>query len=254
METPYFSNNFIKLYLLLPLALKPTVGFGLSNNVLPFFPFWHQLSPSSHSQHLKISFYFLFPSFPASFPSSRPFQVLSEDLFGHPILLHSLQVLTNLSFALLSILLYFLLSSSLLVLDSSIQWAQINRFHSLRIFYFNHKMGKYININILTLTSMPLILILIDFHYFPALYIVSPSQLKISRFILLLVVCLCQEVKIYNLTNMLITLIQCCTKIRKILLILCDRAERPTEGHRYRQWNKRHRDLSQLLYCGFLSY
>jgi len=81
---------------------------------------------------------------------------------------------------------------------------------------------------------MPLILILIDFHYFPALYIVSPSQLKISRFILLLVVCLCQEVKIYNLTNMLITLIQCCTKIRKILLILCDRAERPTEGHRYR--------------------
>ena len=52
----------------------------------------HQLSPSSPSQHLKISFYFLFPYFPGSSPSSRPFQFLSEDLFGHPILLHSLQV------------------------------------------------------------------------------------------------------------------------------------------------------------------
>lgn len=85
------------------------------------------------------------------------------------------------------------------------------------------------------LTSMPLILILIliDFHYFPALY-VSPSQLKSSRFITRLLVCLWQEVKNYNPTNMLITLIECCTKIRKILLILCDRAERPTEGHKYR--------------------
>ena len=44
------------LLLLLPLELKPTVGFGLSNNVLPFFPICHQLSPSSHSQHLKISY------------------------------------------------------------------------------------------------------------------------------------------------------------------------------------------------------
>ena len=76
--------------LLLPLALLPTVGLGLSNNVLPFFPIRHKLSPSSHSQHLKISFYFLFPSFPGSSPSSRPVQFLSEDLFGHPILLHSL--------------------------------------------------------------------------------------------------------------------------------------------------------------------
>ena len=75
--------------LLLPLALQPTVGVGLSNNVLPFFPICHQLSPSPHSQYLKISFYFLFPSFPGSFPSSRPFQFLSEDLFGHPILLLS---------------------------------------------------------------------------------------------------------------------------------------------------------------------
>jgi hypothetical protein len=32
------------------------------------------------------------PSFPVSSSSSRPFQFLSEDLFVHPILLHSLQV------------------------------------------------------------------------------------------------------------------------------------------------------------------
>jgi hypothetical protein len=28
------------------LALKPAVGFGLSNNIPPFFPICHQLSPS----------------------------------------------------------------------------------------------------------------------------------------------------------------------------------------------------------------
>ena len=60
--------------LLLPLALQPNVGFGLSNSVLPFFPICHQLSPSSHSQHLKISFYFLFPLvisvYPVFFPPS----------------------------------------------------------------------------------------------------------------------------------------------------------------------------------------
>ena len=80
------------LLLLLPLAFQPNVGFSLSNNVLPFLPICHQLSPSSHSQHLKISFHFFSPSFPGSSPSSHPLQFLSEDLFGHPILLHSLQV------------------------------------------------------------------------------------------------------------------------------------------------------------------
>ena len=110
------------------MALQPTVGFGLSNNVLPFFPICHQLSPSSHSQHLKISFYFLVPSFPGSSPSSRPFQFLSEDLFWAscppPF---SLGDLTSLSSALLSILLYFLLCSSFLALDSSD--FSIPRFH-----------------------------------------------------------------------------------------------------------------------------
>ena len=86
------DNRLILLLLLLPLALKPAVGFGLSNNTSPFSPIYHQLSPSSHSQHLKISFYSFSPSFPGSTSSSRPFQFLSEDLFGHPVLLHSLQV------------------------------------------------------------------------------------------------------------------------------------------------------------------
>ena len=62
----YHSTWHDILLLLLPLALQPTVDFGLSKNVLQFFPICHQLSPSSHSQHLKISFYFLFPSFPGS--------------------------------------------------------------------------------------------------------------------------------------------------------------------------------------------
>ena len=69
--------------LLLPLALQPAVGFGLSNITSPFFPIYHHLSPSSHSQHLKISFYFFSPSFPGSPSLSHPFQFLSEDLFDY---------------------------------------------------------------------------------------------------------------------------------------------------------------------------
>jgi hypothetical protein len=88
-----------KILLLLPLALQPAVGFGLSKNTSPFVPNYHQLSPFSHSQHLKISFHFFSPSFPGSSFSSRPVQFLSGDLFGHPILLHSLQM-TQLSYPL----------------------------------------------------------------------------------------------------------------------------------------------------------
>jgi len=88
----YFVVVAIIQYILLLLTLQPAVGFGLSNNTSPFSPICHQLSPSSHSQHLKISFYFFSPSFPGSSSSSRLFKFLSEDLFGHPILLHSLQV------------------------------------------------------------------------------------------------------------------------------------------------------------------
>jgi len=78
------TNTHFFFFFLLPLALQPAVGFGLSNNTSPFFPIYNQLSPSSHCQHLEISFS---PSFPGSSFSSRTFQFLSEDGFGHPIVL-----------------------------------------------------------------------------------------------------------------------------------------------------------------------
>ena len=59
---------------------------------LSIFPIYHKLFPSSHFQHLKISFHFFSSFFHWSSSSSRSFQFLSEHLFGHPILLHSLQV------------------------------------------------------------------------------------------------------------------------------------------------------------------
>jgi len=55
------ENESLYVCSLLQLALQPTVGFGPLNNILPFFPLYHQLSPSSHSQHLKISFSFFHP-------------------------------------------------------------------------------------------------------------------------------------------------------------------------------------------------
>jgi hypothetical protein len=77
---------------------------------------WRSLSTSSIHPFLRLSH------------SSRPFQFLSEDLFGAsyppPFPPGSL---TNLPFATLSTLLYFLLCSSLLVLDSS--YFSIPRFH-----------------------------------------------------------------------------------------------------------------------------
>jgi hypothetical protein len=85
-----FKTILLLLFLLLPLALQPVVGFGLSNSSPPFCSIYHQLSPSSHSQHL-ISFYFFSLFFPGPSPSFRPFQFLSEDLFGYSIF-HSLPV------------------------------------------------------------------------------------------------------------------------------------------------------------------
>jgi hypothetical protein len=113
--TAFLTYN---LYLLLPLALQPAVGFGLSNNTSPFFPIYHQLSPSSHSQHLKISFCLFSPSLPGSSSSSCPFQFLNEDLFGHPVILHSLQM-TQPTYFLPLYPFYYIFSFTLLVLDSS---------------------------------------------------------------------------------------------------------------------------------------
>ena len=87
MSFHFFLSATNSLHLLTPCTWR-------SLSTSPFHPFLglpicHQLSPSSYSQHLKIYFYFPFPSFPGSSPSSCPFQFFSEDLFGHPILLHS---------------------------------------------------------------------------------------------------------------------------------------------------------------------
>ena len=49
-----YIYTYIHIHTILPLALQPAVRFGLSNNNLPFFSIRHQLSPSSHSQHVKI--------------------------------------------------------------------------------------------------------------------------------------------------------------------------------------------------------
>jgi len=125
---------------LVPLVLQPVVGFGLSNNVPPFCPIYHQLSPSSHSQHLKISFYFFSPSSPGPSPSFHPFQFLIEDLFGHPILLHFIQVTQAIY---LCPFIHFTIFSSLLISSSS--WLVL-LFHSP----FSY-LGPYSLLNIFTI-------------------------------------------------------------------------------------------------------
>ena len=113
------------------------MGFGLSNSTSLFFPIYHHLSPSSHSQHLKISFCFFSPSFPGSSSLFRPFQFLNEGLFGHPILLHSLQV-TQLTYPLPFYLFYYIFS---LLSSSSYQFVLL--FHSPSSY-----LGPYILLNI----------------------------------------------------------------------------------------------------------
>ena len=107
---------FMKLLLLLPLALQPTVAFGLSNNVLPYLP------PSLSIFSLPaLEDLFLLPlSIPSwFFPFSSSLPVLEGRSFWASYPPFFPGDLSSLSFALLSILLYFLLCSSLLVLDSS---------------------------------------------------------------------------------------------------------------------------------------
>ena len=124
---PYYLFGPPNLLLLCPLALQPTVGFGLSNNTSPFFPIHHQLSPSSHSHHLKIFFYFFSPSFPGSFSLSRPFQLEWRSFWASYSPPFSPGDPANISFAPLSILLIFspllnsLCSRFILLLHSAVK-------------------------------------------------------------------------------------------------------------------------------------
>jgi hypothetical protein len=81
LHTFFFRWRYRPLWALACRTIPLHLSLSITNSL-------HLLTP----QHLKISFYFFFPTFPGSSSSSRPFQFLSEDLFGHPILLHSLQV------------------------------------------------------------------------------------------------------------------------------------------------------------------
>jgi hypothetical protein len=45
----YYYYLIIIIIIIITLALQPAVGFGLSNNILPFLPICHQLSQSSQS-------------------------------------------------------------------------------------------------------------------------------------------------------------------------------------------------------------
>jgi len=87
------------LIILLPLALRSVVGFGLSKNVPPFCPICHHLSPPSHFQHLKISFYFFSPSFPGPSPFVSSLPVLERSFWASYPPPFSPCDPTNLSFA-----------------------------------------------------------------------------------------------------------------------------------------------------------
>ena len=103
-----------------------------------FFSTHHYLSSSSHSQHLKISFYFLFPSFPGSSPFASSLPVLEWRSFwaSYPPPF-SPGNLTSLSFALF---IHFTIFSPLLIPSSS-------RFVLLSHYPFSY-LGPYIRLNI----------------------------------------------------------------------------------------------------------
>ena len=92
------------ILLLLPLAPHPTVGFGLSNNALPFFPICHQLSPIFSLPALEELFRLPLSIFSWVFPFHSSLPVLEWRSFWAsyppPIALGDL---TNLSFELGSI-------------------------------------------------------------------------------------------------------------------------------------------------------
>ena len=125
----FFSFSFLLLLLLLlPFALQPVAGFSLSNNILPLF--FYPLPTFSIFSLPALVDLFLLPLsiFSWVFPFASSLPVLEWRSFwaSYPPPF-SPGDLTNVSFALLSSWLYFLLCSSLLVLDSP--YFSIPRFH-----------------------------------------------------------------------------------------------------------------------------
>ena len=124
----YYYYYYYYYLLLLPLALQPTVGFSLSNNVLPFFSYLPSTLSIFSLPALEDLFLLPLSSFSWVIPFFSSLLVLEWRSFwaSYPPPF-SPGDLTSLSVPLLSILLYFLLYSSLLVLDSSD--FSIPRFH-----------------------------------------------------------------------------------------------------------------------------
>jgi len=69
-----FEKKLAISYLLLLLALQPTVGFSLLSDFLPFCPLFTLLSPPSYSHYLQIFFNACNPSLPWSSSSSRNYR------------------------------------------------------------------------------------------------------------------------------------------------------------------------------------
>ena len=124
---PATVDTAVCILLLLPLALQPTVGIGLSNNVLPFFPHLPPTLSIFSLQALEDLFVLPLSILSWVFPFFLSLPVLEWRSFwaSYPPPF-SLGDLTSLSFALLSILLYFLLCSSLLVPSETVHLNSCN--------------------------------------------------------------------------------------------------------------------------------
>ena len=79
---PIHSNrSFLVSYLLLLLALQPTVGFSLLSDFFPFCPFFALLSPPSYSHYSQIFFSACNPSLPWSPSSSHTCRFSFSELY-----------------------------------------------------------------------------------------------------------------------------------------------------------------------------
>jgi hypothetical protein len=83
-----FILGYKVIFLLLLLALQPTVGFSFLSNFLPFPHFLTQLSPPSYSHYLYIFFNVLNPSFPSSSSISPTYWFPLQYSFGYSFFFH----------------------------------------------------------------------------------------------------------------------------------------------------------------------